>query len=102
MEIHNQKRRKIRSDKGAKMNLKEDIQNIQSRRDLVVFLHELLKNLREKPEDWENSTLESYLEAMGAWLEDCDGYYANQELPIPQQPSWQTLGEILLASKHYE
>ncbi|MGH2599621.1 MAG: DUF7660 family protein, partial [Dehalococcoidia bacterium] len=44
----------------------------------------------------------SYLSAMAAWAEDMDGYYENRGDPVPKQPSWRTLGELLLAARVYE
>lgn len=84
------------------MILHESVAQIQTRNDLVAFLGELLHDLRAKPEEWENCTLESYLEAMAAFLEDAEGYYANQDIPMPQNLTWKTIGDLLLAAKHYE
>jgi len=80
----------------------EETSFVDTYKDLALFVQELAHNLRTKPQEWENVTLPEYLEAMAAWLEDADGYYANAGKPIPQQPSWQNLAEILLAAKHYE
>ena len=44
---------------------------------------------------WENPDLESFLDAMAAWIEDMD-----DRLPI--SPSWDTFRDILLAAKSYE
>ena len=43
---------------------------MKTREDTIATLRQLLLELEEKPETWENPTLESYLEAMAAWLED--------------------------------
>lgn len=84
------------------MNLNQKVALIRTREDFVAFVQELLRDLNAIPDEWENSTLESYLEAMAAWTEDAEGYYTNQRVPLPQHPSWRMLGEILLASKYYE
>jgi len=75
---------------------------VYTREDLAVFVHELAHGLRTKPQEWENATLADYLEAMAARIEDAEGYYVNSGQPVSRQPSWQTLAEILQASKHYE
>ena len=75
---------------------------IVSRDDLVAFVRRLRCDLLENRDAWENSTLDSYLEAMAAWIEDSDGYYRNMGQPVPQTPSWKTLADILLAAKVYE
>jgi hypothetical protein len=78
------------------------LDNIQSRDDFIVFLAALIQDRQANQDDWENNDLPNYLEALGAWVEDMDGYFLNQQQPVPQQPSWQLLGKILLAAKTYE
>ncbi|MGH2587129.1 MAG: DUF7660 family protein [Dehalococcoidia bacterium] len=75
---------------------------IEDRTDFAAFLRDLLANLRQEPGRWENCDLTSYLSAMAAWAEDMDGYYENRGDPVPKQPSWRTLGELLLAARVYE
>ncbi len=84
------------------MNLNEQVNTIHSREDFVSFARGLLHNLRENPASWENRDLESYLDAIAAWVEDMDGYYENRGEPVPWQPNWRVLGQILLAAKFYE
>jgi len=84
------------------MELMEQAKKIQTRDDFVVFLHNLLRDLRECPERWENASLEAYLEAMAAWVQDMDGYYRNRGEKVPKHLTWQHLGEILLAAGIYE
>ncbi len=84
------------------MRLSEQANTIQSREDLIALVHDLIHDLRENPNDWENRELESFLEAMARWIGDMDGYYKNRGEPVPQQPSWQVLADILQAAKIYE
>ena len=82
--------------------LKDAALKLQSRDDFVKFVRDLLRQLREMPEQWENGDLTGYLEALAAWTEDMEGYYRNVGRPIPAQPSWGTLAEMLLAARTYE
>lgn len=84
------------------MTLAEHINSIRSREDFVGFAKALGKDLHDNPESWENATLERFLEAVGAWVEDMDGYYINQGKPVPLQPDWKVIGDILMAAKMYE
>lgn len=76
--------------------------SIKSREEFILFARELLRDLREDPGSWENNDLPSFLEALAAWTEDMDGYYKNQNEPMPEQPSWSMLAGILLAATMYE
>lgn len=84
------------------MTLAEHNNSIRSREDFVAFVKALRKDLHDNPASWENSTLEHFLEALGGWVEDMDGYYVNQGKPVPQQPDWKVVGDILMAAKMYE
>jgi hypothetical protein len=83
-------------------NLDCKVEEIQDRPHFVEFVRDLIGDLRTNPGKWENHTLESYLEAVAAWAEDCEGYYKSRGETAPQTPSWKFLGELLLAAKLYE
>jgi hypothetical protein len=84
------------------IGLNELAQQVHSREDLAAFIRALLCQLREKPEDWENQDLASFLEAMAAWIEDMEGYYKGRGEAVPKQPTWKTIAQILLAARVYE
>lgn len=84
-----------------KRSIKE-IDSIRTREDFVAFLESLLADLKQRPDEWENNTLESYLEAAAAWTNDMDGYYRNFNKPIPENVDWQVFANILLAAVVYE
>lgn len=84
------------------MTLSEQKNLIRTRKDFVGFVKALSKDLHENPATWENGDLERFLEAIGAWVEDMDGYYLNVGMPVPQQPDWRVVGDILMAARVYE
>jgi len=84
------------------MNLNQEIAGVQSREDLAAFVGALRKDLETNKEEWENSTLERFLEAMEAWIESMDGWYLNKGESPPKSPTWQAFAHILHASKIYE
>ena len=77
-------------------------QNAKSKNDFAAFINALLLDLKNNPQDWENKRLEDYLEAMQSWIEDMDGYYINQNLPVPENVSWKVFVDILMAARIYE
>jgi hypothetical protein len=84
------------------IDLDEQVNAIRSRADFVSFVHVLRQQLGDHPDWWENADLESFLDALSRWVEDMDGYYRNAAQPIPTQPSWKVLGDILMAAATYE
>lgn len=84
------------------MSIPEQANSIRSREDFVAFVRALSKDFKDNPQSWENDNLYRFLEALGAWVEDMDGYYRNQGKPAPQQLDWKTFGDMLMAAKVYE
>jgi hypothetical protein len=68
---------------------------MKTREDAVIAIRNLLSNLEENPDSWENPSLDRYLESMAAWLES----YGNKHSP---EPSWDFIVQMLEAAKIYE
>jgi hypothetical protein len=84
------------------MKLHERVSQVRNKAELVEFVRALAEDLTTNRESWENPTLERYLEALASWLEDSEGYYRNQGRPVPTEPSWRDVAEMLMAAKMYE
>jgi hypothetical protein len=78
------------------------IPTIKRKEDFIEFVELLIKDLKSNPDEWENKSLESYLEAIVSWTEDMEGYYLNNNLPIPENVNWLAFANILIAAKMYE
>lgn len=78
------------------------INNLHTREDFIKFLLLLVKDFKNNPDEWENNNLESFLEAAASWTEDMDGYYINNNLPLPENVNWKVFANILMAAKMYE
>lgn len=82
--------------------LHDQIEGIDSKERLADFVAALLQDLESNRSEWENITLDSFLEAMENWIRSMDNYYKNTGQAIPITPSWRTLADILYASRIYE
>lgn len=78
------------------------IMEIKNRDDFLVFFKEFITEIHT--EDFENNTLDSFLEAMKNWIEDIDGYYKNIGMREYNDKTlnWSMLADILNASRIYE
>jgi len=74
------------------MDFYDKIKSIDSQEDFVIFLKLLKNNFGENKNDWENSSLESFLDGM-------IGYCSDKKF---DEFAWKDFGEILLASRVYE
>ncbi len=84
------------------MDIAAQLDALGTREDLARFVAELRRSLLDGGNGWENTTLEQFLEALGAWCADLPGYFANRGEPVPEQPDWQLVGRMLLAAAQYE
>ncbi|WP_227938176.1 DUF7660 family protein [Alkalihalobacillus deserti] len=69
-----------------------EIESIRSKEELISFIDKLKNDLVTNNTEWENLSLEDYLEAIKGWIEDT----------LPSNPNWSTIAEILIAGKYYE
>lgn len=84
------------------MQLTDKAETVNSRSELAEFINTLKRGFNNNAGSWENASLGEFLEALSAWVEDMDGYYLNNKLPVPGQPTWKMIAEMLLAAKVYE
>jgi len=63
---------------------------------------EAVRFKNNKPE-WENCSIEHYLEGLYGFTSDIDGYYQNMKQDVDTtQASWKMMARILLAARVYE
>ena len=75
---------------------------VRSSTDFSAFVLALVAHFRQNPDSWENKDLASFLEALGAWAEDMDGYFKSRGESVPEAPTWAAFAQMLLAAKVYE
>jgi hypothetical protein len=83
--------------------MKRDSDRSFTRDAALEILEQLQTQLQSGPDGgWTNSTLESYLEALFAWITDCPGYYRNNfDLDVPTN-GWEVICDALMAARDYE
>jgi hypothetical protein len=75
---------------------------VKSKEDFIRFVEALIKDLNDNPDDWENKTLETYLDALASWTESMENYYINTGQPVPKRINWKVFADILMAATMYE
>jgi hypothetical protein len=87
---------------GTAIDLSDWSRRIQTRADFSDFVCALAVNMRQNPGAVANADLSSFLEALGAWAADMDGYFKNRGESLPEQPTWAVFAQMLLAARSYE
>ena len=67
-------------------------EEVVTRSDFELFLKELIINFRDSKSDWENDTLESFLEGLYGYNYDSGD----------DPPTWKLMAEMFLAASVYE
>jgi hypothetical protein len=80
----------------------DGLDQVSSRIDAAGIVSQMLNDLRAHPTDWENPTLERFLDALAASLEVLPGVYAHRGEQFPAQPTWKLLAEALFMASGYE
>lgn len=81
----------------------DDTKNIRTRSEFIDFLQKLYNDFKMNKSNWENSDLDTFLEALIAYTEDVDGFYKNQKISIDlENPNWRLFAEILAGASIYE
>ncbi|MBX2820959.1 MAG: hypothetical protein KTR29_14795 [Rhodothermaceae bacterium] len=81
------------------MNPKE----VNTREELSRFILQLRDDLLVNSDDWENPTLERFLEALAAYTIAVQGYYRFHKMDIdPDAPNWRVFADILKGARDYE
>lgn len=77
--------------------------NVVDRPTFVQFLSLLHEDYLSNKEDWENITLDTFLEALGAYAKDIQQVYNNTNQDIDANiPTWKVFSDILKGAKIYE
>lgn len=89
------------------MELTQMADSVDSKARLAAFVHALAQDLHARPQEWENTTLEMYLDALAGWLEVSDLEVSDHEGADKAQarahsPRWQDMAHMLIAAKTYE
>jgi hypothetical protein len=80
------------------MDWEEKIAQVTDLDSFLAFVDALVEDRKINPLEWQNDSIEAYLESSAAWARDSKG------LPISMdaRPSWQALANFLYSGKIYE
>lgn len=84
------------------MDSLNDTNWVKTRADLVSYIRKLSQEAEATSNGWENQTLDRYLEALSAWTNDMDAWFINRGEPVPDQPAWSLIADMLRAACFYE
>jgi hypothetical protein len=80
----------------------QDLDAVHSHTDVARIVEQMLADLRTHPDEWENPTLQRFLDALAASLDAVEPLHANRGEPVPSQPTWKLIAELLVMASGYE
>ena len=75
---------------------------VRSRTELLTFVRKLHERYVADRDAWENNSLDRFLEALAAWIDDLPGWFRNRGQDEPEQPDWGLVADMLTAATMYE
>jgi hypothetical protein len=76
---------------------------VTDKQSFIKFIDLLRQDLLDNPDTWENKSLDDFLEALGRYADDIQGYYDYMKLDInSDKPDWQTFADIFKGASIYE
>ncbi|MEU9190950.1 hypothetical protein AB0D14_41945 [Streptomyces sp. NPDC048484] len=75
---------------------------ILTRDELVSFVRDLHQDYLQRGHDWENHTLDCFLDALAAWIASSDAWYRNFGKEVPANGDWTFIARALSAATVYE
>lgn len=84
------------------MELYKEIAHVDSKEEFIKFIGHLVNDFKENRVEWENKTLDTYLEGMQSWVDDMEGYFKNNNMQTPKNINWNFFANVLYAAKIYE
>ncbi|MDH6123626.1 DNA-binding transcriptional LysR family regulator [Kitasatospora sp. GP82] len=93
-------RKSVDPDDLASRPMPED--EVRSREDFAAFIREFHAEYLERGDDWENATLDRFLDALAGWVEDSPGWYRNFGRDLPAEGDWSFFARALGAATVYE
>jgi len=79
-----------------------DLDHVSSPDEAAEIVQHMLRDLLAHPDEWENPTLDRFLEALAASLEGISQAYTNRGEQFPQVPTWKVFAEVLVMATGYE
>lgn len=76
---------------------------ITDRQSFAVFIKLLRQHYIEHPNEWENKTIDTFLEAMSDYVEGIQQYYDNTKQNVNADiASWKIFSDIFQGARIYE
>jgi hypothetical protein len=76
---------------------------VTDRQTFVKFLNLLRHDFLENNESWKNKSIPDFLESLGSYAEDIQGYYDNTKQNVnADKADWSTFADIFKGAKIYE
>ena len=75
---------------------------VESRQDLADYILTLRDDFARRGQEWENATLDRYLEALAAWISASPNWYRNFGQELPRDGDWKFMARALSAAVVYE
>lgn len=76
---------------------------VTDRKSFIEFMELLHEDYRKNLKSWQNKNLDDFLEAIGRYANDIQGYYDNTNKDVnADQASWRVFADIFKGARIYQ
>ena len=80
----------------------DKIESVSNKQQFLEFVNLLSADYRKNRDEWENKSIDLFLQAIEGWMEDMEAFYENSGLDTPKNINWNFLANMLYVGKIYE
>ncbi|AKF92333.1 DUF7660 family protein [Brevibacillus laterosporus] len=84
------------------MDIQDVLEKVETKDDFIKFVYSLMKDLKENPNDWANTSLEDYFFGIARWVDDMKGLTIDPEEDSSEDYDWSLAATILFVGSRYE
>lgn len=78
------------------------VNKVETREELIEFLEALMEDVRKNRAEWRgNDKLDYFLDGVSGWLANLEGWCKNNNIPLPEQPTWRLVAQMFMAGKYF-
>ncbi|NKQ19532.1 hypothetical protein [Brevibacillus laterosporus] len=84
------------------MDIQDILEKVETKEAFIKFVYSLMEDLKESPNDWENTSLEDYFFGIARWVDDMYGLTTEPEEDSSEDYDWNLVATILFVGSRYE
>ncbi len=84
------------------MEIEDRLEKVSNTDDFIDFVYHLIRDFKTNTKEWENTSLEDYLNGIASWVEDYNELFSESAENPLKDINWNLVATILFTGSRYE